>query len=189
MCFVAMLECSSLVSCCILDGIMLLIAGSCHYCFACHLQTVHPIPVIFISISTEINSSFQWRTWFAKLMPCSIFSFRSMHMHCISHPAYHAMFCIMLLAHCTVVDCVSLACVLALGRAGRRVHDRGTRWVRLQGSSLRQLGELCRQDDHTLEITSIFALLVVRSIAILRYLPLAISCLPYCHVKPLTILS
>ena len=46
-----------------------------------------------------------------------------------------------------------------------------------------------RQDDHTLEITSIFALLVVRSIAMLRYLPLAISCLPYCHVKPLTILS
>ena len=27
MCFVAMLECSSLVSCCILDGIVLLIAG------------------------------------------------------------------------------------------------------------------------------------------------------------------
>ena len=32
-------------------------------------------------------------------------------------------------------------------------------------------------------------LLVVRSIAMLRYLPLAISCLPCCHVKPLTILS
>ena len=29
-------------------------------------------------------------------------------------------------------------------------------------------------------------LLVVRSIALPRYLPLAISCLPYCHVKPLT---
>ena len=29
-------------------------------------------------------------------------------------------------------------------------------------------------------------LLVVRSIAMPRYLPLAISCLPYCHVKPLT---
>ena len=29
-------------------------------------------------------------------------------------------------------------------------------------------------------------LLVVRSSAMLRYLPLAISCLPYCHVKPLT---
>ncbi len=29
--------------------------------------------------------------------------------------------------------------------------------------------------DHTLEITSIFALLVVRSIAMPRYLPLAIS--------------
>ena len=32
-------------------------------------------------------------------------------------------------------------------------------------------------------------LLVVRSIAMPRYLPLAISCLPCCHVKPLTILS
>ena len=29
-------------------------------------------------------------------------------------------------------------------------------------------------------------LLVARSIAMLRYLPLAISCLPHCHVKPLT---
>ena len=157
MCFVAMLECSSLVSCCILDGVVLLIAEWCHYCFACHLQTVHPIPVIFISISTEINSSFQRRTWFAKLKPGSIFSFQGMHMHCISHPAYHAMFSIMLLARCTVFDCWSFACVLALGRAERQVRDRGTRWVRLRGSSLHQLGELCRQDDHTLEITSIFA--------------------------------
>ena len=32
-------------------------------------------------------------------------------------------------------------------------------------------------------------LLVARSIAMPRYLPLAISCLPYCHVKPLTHLS
>ena len=47
-CFVAMLGCSSLVSCCILDGIVLLIAELCHYCFACHLQIVHQIPVIFI---------------------------------------------------------------------------------------------------------------------------------------------
>ena len=156
MCFVAMLECSSLVSCCILDGIVLLFAELCHYCFACHLQTVHPIPVIFISLLIEINSSFQWCSWFSKLRLDSIFSFWSTHMHLILHPAYHAMFCIMLLVHCTVVDCVSLACVLALGRARRRVRDRGTRWC-LRGSSLCQLGELCRQDDHTLEITSIFA--------------------------------
>ena len=75
MCFVVMLECSSLVSCYILDGIVLLIAGLCHYCFACHLQTVHPIPVIFISISTEINSPFQRNSWFSKLRPGSIFPF------------------------------------------------------------------------------------------------------------------
>ena len=157
MCFVAMLECSSLVSCCILYGIVLLIAELCHYYFACHLQTVHPIPLIFISISTKINSSFQRHTWFAKLRPGSIFPFRSVHMHCISHLAYHAMFCIMLFVHCTVIDCWSFACVLALGRAGRRVRDQGTHWVRLRGSSFRQLWEFCRQDDHTLEITSIFA--------------------------------
>ena len=152
-----MLECSRLVSCCIIDGIVLLIAELCHYCFACHLQTMHPILVIFISISTEIISSFQRHSWFAQLRPGSIFSFRSSHMHYISHPTYHAMFCIMLLAHCTVIDCWSFACVLALGRARRRVHDRGTHWVRLCGSSFRQLGGLYKQDDHTLEITSIFA--------------------------------
>ena len=115
MCFVVMLECSSLVSCCILDGIVLLIAELCHSCFACHFQTVHTIPMIFISISTEINSSFQGHCWVAKLRPGSIFSFQSMHMHCISHPAYHAMFCIMLLAHCTVVDCVSLCLCSCFG--------------------------------------------------------------------------
>src|SRR3954468_10896293 len=114
-----MFECSSLVSCCMLSGNLLLITDLCHTCFACHLQTVHPIPVIFISISTEIISSFQRHTWFAKLMPCSSFPFRSTHMHCISHLAYHAMFCIMLLVHCIVVDCCSLFVFLSLGRAGR----------------------------------------------------------------------
>ena len=92
MCFVVMLECSSLLFLMHLDDLVLLIAALCHYCFACHLQTVHPIPVIFISISTEIISYFQWRAWFIKLLPCSSFSFRSTHMHRISHLAYHSCF-------------------------------------------------------------------------------------------------
>ena len=125
--FVIMFECSSLFILMHLDGLVLLIADRCHICFACHLQTVHPIPVILISILTEIKSSFQWHSWFSKLRPGSIFPFRNMHMHCISHPVYHAMFCIMLLAHCTVVDCVSLFLCSCLGRAGRRVSDRGSR--------------------------------------------------------------
>ena len=78
--------------CSILCAIMLLITDSCHSCFACHLQTVHPFPVIFISISTEIISSFQWHAWFAKLLPCSSFSFRSTHMHRTSYLAYHICF-------------------------------------------------------------------------------------------------
>ena len=41
----------------------------------------------------------------------------------------------------------------------------------------------------TLDLTTIIAMLVARSLAMPRYLPLAISCLSYCHVKPLTLLS
>ena len=167
---------------------MLLTADSCHSCFACHLQTMHPIPVISISISTEIISSFQRHTWFAKLMPCSSFSFRSTHMHCISHLAYHAMFCIMLLAHCTMIDCWSFACVLALGRAGRRVRDRGTCWVRYEDQAFVTLRTLQARWPYPRNHFYL-CLLVVRSIAMPWYLPLAISCLPYCHVKPQTHLS
>src|SRR4051812_14872454 len=121
-----MFGCSSLISCCLLSSIMLLLADYCHSCFACHLQTVHPIPVIFISISTEITSPIQWHTWFAKIMPCS--SFPSGACICITYHISHIMpcCCIMLLAHCIVIDVVPFACVLDLGRAGRRVRERGT---------------------------------------------------------------
>ena len=61
--FVAMLECFSMLFLMHLDGYLLFIADRCHICFACHFQTVHPIPMIFISISTEINSPFQWHSW------------------------------------------------------------------------------------------------------------------------------
>ena len=128
-CLVAMLGCSSLLLLMHLDGLVLLIAALCHYCFACHLQTVHPIPVIFISNSTEIISYFQQHSWFSKLRPGPIFPFQNMHMHMhrISHPAYHAMFCIMLLEHCTWLIVFLCACCSCLGRAGRRVRDRGAR--------------------------------------------------------------
>src|SRR3954464_3374951 len=85
-----MFGCSSLISCCLLSSIMLLIEDDCHSFFACHLQTVHPIPVIFISISTEITSPFQWHAWVAKITPCS--SFPSVACICIAyHHAYHTM--------------------------------------------------------------------------------------------------
>ena len=53
-------------------------------------------------------------------------------------------------------------------------------WTRY--SSLRDL----RQDDHYPRYHFYLCLLFARCIAMLRYLPLVISCLPYCHVKPLT---
>ena len=62
---------------------------------------------------------------------------------CISY-----MSCIMLLVHFSLLIVVPFVCVLVLGRAGRRVRERGTCRVRLRGSSFRQLWESCRQDDH-----------------------------------------
>ena len=106
--FLATFECCSIFILMLLVGHLLIIADRCHICFACHFQTVHLFPVIFISISTEINSSFQRHSWFSKLRPGSIFPFQSTHMHCKSHPTHHVMFCIRLLAHCTEVDCGSL---------------------------------------------------------------------------------
>ena len=65
--FVAMFEWSSLFILMHLDDYLLFIADRCHICFACYFQTVHPIPVIFISFSTEITSPFQWHSWISML--------------------------------------------------------------------------------------------------------------------------
>ena len=123
--FVVIFECISLFMLMHLEGYLLFITYRCYIYFACHFQTEHPIPVIFISILTEITSPFQWHAWFSKLRPGSIIPLRILHMHHISHPAYHTMFCIMLLVHCTWLIVSPFACVLALGRTGRRVRDRG----------------------------------------------------------------
>ena len=155
-----------------LDGLVLLIADLCHICFACHFQTVHPILVIFISISTQINSSFHWHSWFSKLRPGSIIPFQIMHMHHMPHPAYHTMFvCWLFTMLCASFRC----CFFGLVQITSRLWEPfdyvrlSSSWTR--SSSLRDF----RQDDHTLEITSIFACLDVRSFAMpmLRYLPLA----------------
>ena len=85
--FVAMFECSSLIILMHSEGYLLLIAHRCHICFACHFQTVHLIPVIFISFSTEITSHFQWHSCISMLRTGSIIPCQILHMHHISHPA------------------------------------------------------------------------------------------------------
>ena len=137
-----------------LGGYLLFIADRCHICFACHFQTVHPIPVIFISISTEITSPFQWHSWISKLRPGSIIPFQIMHMHHILHPTYHAMFMCWLFTmlcasfRCCLFGLVPIMCICEDPFDYVRLSSSWTR-----SSSLRDL----RQDDHTLEITSIFA--------------------------------
>ena len=90
--FVAMFECCSIFILMHLVGHLLIIADRCPICFACHFQTMHPISVIFISISTEITSPFQWHSWISKLRPGSFIPCQILHMHHIPHPAYRTMF-------------------------------------------------------------------------------------------------
>ena len=76
--------------------------------------------------------------------------------------------------------------LLALASVSFRSYEDPFFYVRLssswtRSSSLRGL----RQDDHTLEITSIF----LASCSFYCYVALpttCLSCLPYCHLKPLT---
>ena len=71
--------------------------------------------------------TFPVHSWISKLRPGSFIPLQILHMHHILHPAYHAMFfasCCLRIAPWLIV--VPFACVLALGRAGRRVRDRGT---------------------------------------------------------------
>ena len=167
---------------------MLLVAELCHYCVACHLQAVHPIPAIFISFSTEINSSFQRHTWFAKLRPVSIFPCRSMHMHCILHPAYHVMFCIMLLVHCTVVDCVSLLLVflLLLEPGDEYVIEEPVEYAYEDQANVNSENFAGKMTIPSKSLLSLLARCSLFCYAYAKIPTTCLSCLPYCHVKPLT---
>ena len=113
--------------------------------------------MIFISFSSDFIPSIQWHTWFSKLMPGSCISCHILHFasRIASRIAYRHFIILLGLARGWLYPCCLF---VLLGRAGRRVRYRGARWVCLWGSS--QLWQLCRQDDHTLEITTIFAMLV-----------------------------
>ena len=120
---------------------------------------MHPISVFFISISTEITSPFQWQSWISKFRPGSIITLQIMHMHRIPHPAYHTMFMCWLF---TMLCAFLFRCLLlrvgsdnvAFVRIRSSTFRLSSSWTR--SSSLRDL----RQDDHTLEITTIFVMLV-----------------------------
>ena len=85
--FDAMYGCCSMFILLHLDGYLLFIADRCHICFACHFQTMHPIPAFFISFSSDFISSFQWNTWISKLRLASFIPCQILHMHPASHPA------------------------------------------------------------------------------------------------------
>ena len=169
-----------------LDGLVLLIADCCHICFACHFQTVHPIPVIFISISTKINSSFQWHSWFYMLRPGSIIPFRSMHMHRISHPAYHAMFCIMLLVHCTWLIVSPFSCVLAWVEPGDEyVIEEPVEYTYEDQANVNSENFAGKMTIPSKSLLSLLASCPLFFYAYATIPTTCLSCISYCHVKPL----
>ena len=99
--FDSMFGCCSMFILLHLDGYLLYIADRCHICFACHFQSVHPIPVIFISFSSDFIPSIQWHTWFSKLRPRSCISCHILHFasRIASRIAYHH--CIIVFDPCT----------------------------------------------------------------------------------------
>ena len=107
-------------------------------------------------------------------------------MHCISHPAYHAMFCIMLLAHCTVVDCCfPLLVFLPWVEPGDEfVFEEPIEYAyQDQGNSENFAGKM------TIPSKSLLSFLARCSLFCYAYATIpttCLSCLPYCHVKPLT---
>ena len=78
-------------------------------------------------------------------------------MHCTSYLAFHAMSCIMLLVHCTVIDCCSIACVLALVRVGRRIRDEEPVEYAFEDQAFDNSENFAGKMIITLDITSIFA--------------------------------
>ena len=172
-----MLECCSIVTWCILSAIMLLIAESCHSCFACHLQTVHPIPVIFISISTEIISSFQWHTWFAKY--CLVYPFFPEHAyasHIISRIS--CMYCIMLLVHLPWLTVVPLLVFFLWVEPGDEfVNEEPVEYAyedQALDNSENLAGKMTTPRNHFYLCYASCSLYCHA-----RYLSLAISCLPF----------
>ena len=93
----------------------------------------------------------------------------------------------MLCDGCLLVACFFPGFLLSLASVSFRSCEDSFDYVCLssswtRSSSLRDF----RQDDHYPRYHFYLCLLVARSFAMPRYLPLALSCLPYCHVKPLT---
>ena len=155
--FFVMWECRSIFILMHLEGYLLFIADRCHIWIACHFQTVTPIPVILISFSSDFISPFQWHTWISMLRPGSFIPLQIMHMHRIPHPAYHIMFmCWLFTMLCASFRCCFFGLVPLTSRCEAPfIYVRlSSLWTR--SSSSRDF----RQDDHTLEITTIFAMLV-----------------------------
>ena len=101
--FVVMFGCCSMFILLFLDGYLLLIAECGHLWIACHFQTVTPIPVFFISFSSDFISYFQWNTWFFQV-EARFMHFLSYLAFCIPHRIPHSISYL----HCVVWVCTWL---------------------------------------------------------------------------------
>ena len=148
---------------------------------------MHPIRVIFISISTEINSPFQWNSWISMLRPGSIISLQIMHMHPISHPAYHTMFASCCLSIARGWLCLPLLVFLLWVEPGDEyVIEESVEYVYEDQANVNLenfAGKI------TIPLKSLLSLLARCSLFCYAYAMIpttCLPCLPHCHVEPLT---
>ena len=80
-----------------------------------------------------------------------------MHMHCISYLAYHAKYCIKLLVHCIVIDCLPLLVFLLWVEPGDEyVNEEPVEYAN-EDQSFDNSENFAGKMTITLDITSIFA--------------------------------
>ena len=111
-------------------------------------------------------------------------------MPCLIKPVmHHIWLCIMpcLCAGCLPCCLLLSGLLLSLASASFRSCEDSFDSVRLSSSWTRSSSlQDFMQDDHYPRYHFYLCLLVVRLTVMSRYLPLVLSCLPYCHGKPLT---
>ena len=110
-----------------------------------------------------------------------------MHMHRIPHPAYHGMFCILLLVHCTWLIVSPFACVLAWVEPGDDyVIEEPVEYAYEDQANVNSENFAGKM---TIPSKSLLSLLARCSLYCYVYAMIpttCLSCLPYCHVQPLT---
>ena len=108
-------------------------------------------------------------------------------MHCISHLAYHDMYCIMLLVHCTVIYCVPLLVFLPwVDPRDEFVIEEPVEYAYEDQAYVNSENFAGKMTIPSKSLLSLLASCLLYCYAYAAIPTTSLSCLPYCWTKPLT---